>query len=222
MAVIALKMRLVDQTHVSCDIAQLTADTLLRGRVGPCTVKGRGWQSIGGLTCRAIEASVDSCDLDFNSIITKQKLRLTTPANGKAMISLNDKDFGNFITHHLVRPPVIAGDSQIEFIKEGIQIDAKKGQVTFLAAYNGEQYKCILKRGLSAAGKADLQVVSESGKESRQMREALSKFFNEMIFELDGTFLSFNDLMITDKGEAPSVMLALKITVHKFPSRGSF
>ena len=47
-----------------------------------------------------------------------------------------------------------------------------------------------------------------------------SKFFNEMVFELDGTFLSFGDMMMTNKGKEPSVMLALSILVRKFPSPG--
>ena len=41
-----------------------------------------------------------------------------------------------------------------------------------------------------------------------------------MVFELDGTYLSFRDMMVTDKGEAPSVMLALNIKVRKLPSPG--
>jgi hypothetical protein len=83
LACMALRRRLKDQTHVSCD---LTADSnlLLMGRVGPVTVKGRSWQSRLGLTCRAIEATVDECRLDMARIITNQKLELTTPGtNGR-------------------------------------------------------------------------------------------------------------------------------------------
>jgi hypothetical protein len=78
LACMALKRRLKDQTHVSCD---LTADSnsLFLGRVGPVTVKGRSWQSSLGLTCRAIEATVDECRLDMGRIITNQKLVLTKP-----------------------------------------------------------------------------------------------------------------------------------------------
>jgi hypothetical protein len=53
-----------------------------------------------------------------------------------------------------------------------------------------------------------------------QLTTAISDFFNEMIFELDGTFLTFRDMMVTGKGGDPSVMLALQITVKKFPSPG--
>jgi hypothetical protein len=78
LACMALKRRLKGQTLVSCD---LTADSnaLLLGRVGPVTVKGRAWESSLGLTCRAIEATVDECRLDMARILTNQKLVLTTP-----------------------------------------------------------------------------------------------------------------------------------------------
>ena len=79
LAVVALKLRLQDQSGVKCDVTASSSDLLLKGKVGPVTVKGRGWQSRLGLTCRAIEATVDSCDLDIGRVISSQKLVLTTP-----------------------------------------------------------------------------------------------------------------------------------------------
>ena len=79
LAVVALKRRLKDQAHVSCDLTASSSDLVLRGRVGPVTVKGRGWQSRLGLTCRAIEATVESCELDMGRVLANQKLVLTVP-----------------------------------------------------------------------------------------------------------------------------------------------
>ena len=83
LAVAALKRRLPAQNHVSCDVTATSSDVLLRGSVGPVTVRGRGWQSRLGLTCRAIEATVGSCQLDIGRVLSSQKLVLTTP--GKAV-----------------------------------------------------------------------------------------------------------------------------------------
>lgn len=79
LAVIALKLRLKGQTHVACDVNASSSKVLLQGKVGPVTVKGRGWQSRLGLTCRAIEATVNTCQLDMSRVISNQKLVLTTP-----------------------------------------------------------------------------------------------------------------------------------------------
>ena len=78
LACAALKRRLKDQTHVSCDLT-MDPSAVFSGIVGPVTVKGRGWQSSLGLTARALEATVDECKLDMARILTNQKLVLTTP-----------------------------------------------------------------------------------------------------------------------------------------------
>jgi len=228
LAVMALKHRLKAHTDVTCDVTSRSSDLLLFGKVGPVTVKGKGWQSGLGLTCRAIEATVDSCELDVARILSQRKLSLIHPAKGRAMVALNSIDFANFITHPLMKPPSSINGSAITFLKEGAQIDVKAGAVTFYAKHNGAQWKCALQRSQVEGRRATIQVTpmepivdETSDVLASQISQVLSNFFNEMVFELDGTFLSFRDMMVTDnKGNAPpSVTLALNIVVHKFPSR---
>jgi hypothetical protein len=231
LAVIALKLRLASQSDVSCDVTANPFD-LMRGRVGRVTVSGQGWASAKGLTCRSIEAQVDSCELDIQKIFTDQKLRLTVPAEGKAVISLNAEDFTNFITHPLmVAPKVKTGDvhADITFNSEGTRIDTSNGgSVFFSANFNDRKWKCVLKstqkNGLKASigvAPADANVAVESWKsDARQLSQSLSEFFNKMVFELDGTYLSFRDMEVTATGSDPSVTLLLDIRVRKFPSKG--
>lgn len=84
----ALKRRLRAQTGVACDVTANSSDMLFKGKVGPVTVKGRGWQSPLGLTCRALEATVDTCELDMARVLSSQKLVLTTP--GKLSCTVNE------------------------------------------------------------------------------------------------------------------------------------
>lgn len=79
LAVVALKTRLKSQTHVGCDVTASSSDVLLKGEVGPVRVTGRSWSSNLGLTCRAIDATVDRCSLDTGRIMSNQKLVLTVP-----------------------------------------------------------------------------------------------------------------------------------------------
>ena len=233
LAVAALKTRLAAQTHVSCDVKSKSAaaDLLVGGHVGPVTVKGRGWRSRLGLSCRAIEATVERCELDIGKVVSKRKLRLTKPAEGKAMIALNAEDFGNFVTHPLVKPPPVHEDddgvaSPIEFRRDGASIDPAAGTVTFLAKYMGQDWECTLKRGAKAQRRAVIVVrpvaaLSEDDIDattSMRLTESLTKFFNNMVFELDGVFLNFRDMMVTSSSSVPTVMLSLNLVVHKFPS----
>lgn len=214
LAVIALKHRLKAHTDVTCDVTSRSSDLLLRGRVGPVTVRGKGWQSGLGLTCRAIEATVDSCELDVARLLSDQKLRLLQPALGKAMVALNARDFGNFITHPLMKEP--QGD--LKFMQEGTKIDSVAGSVTFYVQRESQLFRCVLQRSSDEHRRACIDVQGDDEITASDISSSLSDFFNDMVFELDGTFLSFRDMMVTGKGDAPSVMLALSIKVHKFPS----
>jgi len=146
------------------------------------------------------------------------------------MIALDGNDFSNFISHPLMKPPVVDGlegdDSNgMEFIKDGVSIDASRRIITFYAKFQNKKWCCKLRRGASIDNRALIQVSStddgtdNSSLIASKMEESLSNFFNHMVFELDGTFLTFRDLMITDKGRSPSIMLSLNILVKKFPSR---
>jgi len=79
LAVVALKRRLAQQTAVNCNVSGSSSDLLMRGEVGPVTVAGRRWRSPLGLTCRAIEAKVQTCQLDMGAVISRRKLILTVP-----------------------------------------------------------------------------------------------------------------------------------------------
>lgn len=151
------------------------------------------------------------------------------------MVALNAFDFGNFITHPLMRPPglpEIVGSSDKEstlvFQKEGVAIDAAKGVVIFYGTYLNESWRFELRRGANGQQAAiavrPLDTSSSAPNDRASMAAGLtqvtSKFFNDMVFELDGTFLTFRDMMVTSKGNEPSVLLSLGILVRKFPSPG--
>lgn len=150
------------------------------------------------------------------------------------MVALNSVDFGNFITHPLMKPPGVVGDfsendSRLEFMKENVSLDTKAGVVNFFGKYMGQTWRFTLQRGPNnqkALIEAHLHKSSQNdvdadwGNIARQLTQVTSKFFNEMIFELDGTFLSFSDMMLTGKGKEPIIMLSLGILVKKFPSPG--
>jgi len=85
LAVVALKARLAAQSSVECDVTAQSKG-LIQGRVGPVTVKGRGWQSGLGLTCRAIEATVEVCELDKFRVVKDRKIVLQTPGRYTAFL----------------------------------------------------------------------------------------------------------------------------------------
>lgn len=142
------------------------------------------------------------------------------------MVALNSLDFTNFISHPLMKPPtLVLGNAEraMTFLKEGTEIDPQQGSVTFYSMVNNQKYKLCLQRGTSGDRRATVtaQAVEASDSNSADdddVAQVATDFFNSLVFELDGTFLRFRDMMIIDKGDAPNVMISLSIVVHKFPS----
>ena len=194
LAEVAIKLRLADQTVVKCEVSSTPTDLMFGGKIGPVTVKGKGWRSGRGLTCRAIEATVQSCELDMGRIISNQKLFLTRPAEGSAMIAVNSEDFGNFITHPLMQPPKVASGDRPTFLKENTVIDPKEGTVVFYSDFRDFMLQCTLQR--SAAGRtAEVSVtLADEGEDdapvelAEELSISLTNFFNELVFELDGEY----------------------------------
>ncbi len=139
------------------------------------------------------------------------------------------------------------------FQKDGvvIQNDASDdGNVIFFGHCMGKRWKCVLKRGLSTTSSngraASIQVyhvgsIVDSDSDpvllsqgditslETELTMIISNFFNELVFELDGTFLSFKDLKFhtsskksnkASGGSKSNILFALDITVKKFPSPG--
>lgn len=252
LAIIALKRRLENQSDVKCSVNGRTRDMVF-GKVGPVTVKGKGWKSPLGLTCRALEATVQECALDVSKVVQMRKLNLVVPAKGNAMIALNTIDFGNFITHPLLKPPIYKIDNEISeeitFDKDGVTIDSDLGTVHFVGSCMGESFNLVLSRGndtgienkKEALVKAvmikgdtvnggseivDKEEDDNAGDINKRLEmesdlsRIVSQYFTDLVFELDGTFLSYTDMMVTNKEKSPSLLLALSILVKKFPSPG--
>ena len=107
------------------------------------------------------------------------------------MIALSSEDFGNFITHKLMRPPQVTGEKPI-FLKESTSIDAKQGKVFFYTSFHGHKWQCTLQRSPSEGGTAKVSVaVAETSDEAlddvaQELAVSLTDFFNKMVYELDG------------------------------------
>jgi len=217
LAVLALQLRLKSQDDVQCHV-ESTSGHLLQGRVGPVTVTGKAWQSGLGLTCRALQATVTECCLDVASIVQRQKLLLTRPAQGHAMVALTADDMDQFLQHPWMQRALQEQTQDLAFVPGRVTID--KG-VSMMVSHDNAMHSCTLTRGNIDGARAVFTVThGNTGERLPAMEQRLTDFFNQVRFELDGTFLTFRDLMLTDKGSEPSVMLALGIEVHKFPSPG--
>lgn len=147
------------------------------------------------------------------------------------MIALDSTDFGNFLTHPLVKAPHVSSHgnacNNLHFLRDQVSIDPIAETVNFFAMFDGGKWSCALRRGNNAERRAVVTVTPAEGVANGseveplwvELSEKISEYFNTIVFELDGTFVTFRDMMVTSKGASPSVMLSMGIKVKKFPSR---
>jgi len=228
LAIGALKRRLKDNTKVECNV-NVDTNELMRGKVGPVTVKGRKWMSPLGLSCRSIEAIVDQCSLDMASMIQNRKLHLNVPARGSAMVALDAVDFGRFLSYPLLETPSFRHndvDHNIELLKDKISIEPEHNTVVFHIELLQGIWRCELQRAPNGAkiqvsfveGIGDLSI-GEISLLEKGLSKTMSSFFNELVINLDGSFIHFKDMMVTSNSKFPFVILSLELMVKKFPSR---
>mmetsp|Transcript_34689 Transcript_34689/g.80219 ORF Transcript_34689/g.80219 Transcript_34689/m.80219 type:complete len:321 (-) Transcript_34689:330-1292(-) len=225
LAITAVRLRLSPTASVSCDVTA-SPTGLIGGRVDGVIVSGKNWRSPLNLTCRLIEASVKDVLIDYSSVVTRQKLLLRVPARGRAMVAMNESDFGNFLVH-----PSLTGnggsDPPLEFEQEKVAIDREKNTVTFFGLQNNNKWMCVLRRGGDEGATVAVTPVDmdetrlrETVSDALELTKRVTDFFTTIVFELDGTYLSINDIKVSNRGKSKDsvVMLALDIMVKKFPS----
>ena len=146
------------------------------------------------------------------------------------MIAMDKTDFGNFLVHPLIQSTV---PNNLQFLRDNVTIDPAAGSVNFDAVLDNDKWRCTLIRGTKGKPRAIVTVTppnslleSDNSIQALALADTLSKdvslYFNEIIFELDGVFFNLRDMMVTEKGTSPSVMLNLGIKVVKFPTRVNF
>lgn len=173
-------------------------------------------------------------------MVQKRKLVLHTPAVGKAMVALDYRDFGNFLTHPLLEGQIPRiGEERFEFDKKNVVIDDERGCVVFHGMCGGESWGCVLRKAGENGGRnaaievthiasnsdidadVDADVDVDIAAMSMELTMVITDFFNNLVFELDGTYLSFQDMKVhKPKDQESQILISLGITVRKFPSPG--
>ena len=110
----------------------------------------------------------------------------------------------------------------LKFLKDVI-IDSKTSSITFSTKFLNSDWKCVLTRStneamvqVSPSSKINNMTTEEIANTTSQLSTIVTKYFNSLIFDLEGTFVSYKDMALNGEGE---VILELNILVKKFPSR---
>ena len=76
------------------------------------------------------------------------------------MVALSATDFGNFITHPLMKPPsppmTSTSNNKLTFLKENVSVNPSSGTVLFYGMYGGSKWLFTLQRAAESSQKAKI------------------------------------------------------------------
>jgi len=140
---------------------------------------------------------------------------LTRPARGEARLTLDGRDFENFLTHPLARRA--AQDEAFEFERGDVASDDDDGYLECdVVMRDGGARRTVRMR----PGEGSTVRATSRGDGDETLERALETFFERLVLDLDGTELRYRDMTIDARATAPTVTFELDLCVKRFPSPG--
>jgi len=219
----ALLFILVRRQSVRVRVDASIQDALLSGtlRCRGASVSGRDWRSPRALSCREIDMRVGACELDSAALASGRGIRFRAPARGRASLRFDGTDWGNFLTHDLMREAAARARSTFEF--EGgasarVSSAASDERLEFRVRTrrDGRSHACEMRP--RANGGVDVRVSSSNATETETeaLATELRAFFETLVVDLDGSELAYRSMTI-DRVQS-TVTFDLDLVVNRFPT----
>ena len=202
-----------------CDDVRVVVDAdlaraLALGELGGARVRGRGWSSPRDLTARDVELVARDVRVDWSAAMAMRGVVLTRPARGEARLTLDGRDFENFLRHPLARRA--ARDEPFEFERGDVASDDDGYLECDVVMRDGGARRTVRMR----PGEGSTVRATSRGDGDETLERALETFFERLVLDLDGTELRYRDMTIDARATAPTVTFELDLCVKRFPSPG--
>ena len=218
----ALKTPLVLKSYGSVRVvidAPIEA-AIARGEVRRVEITGTAWSSPRSLTCRNIEFIVDEpCALDVEAAVGMRGILLKRPARGSARLTFDSSDFGNFLSHPLLRAAAAArrDEGGFDFVFEGgetARVCGDEGYLEYSGVVGGSGERRTIRMRPMEGSRVDAHLVGADADET--FERSMASFFERLVIDLEGTELRYRDMTI-DPARS-TVDFELDLCVRKFPS----
>ena len=219
----ALKTPLVLKSYGSVRVAieAPIEAAIARGEVRRVEITGTAWSSPRSLTCRNIEFIVDEpCALDVEAAVGMRGIFLKRPARGSARLTFDSSDFGNFLSHPLLRAAAAAArrdEGGFDFVFEGgetARVCGDEGYLEYSGVVGGSGERRTIRMRPMEGSRVDAHLVGADADET--FERSMASFFERLVIDLEGTELRYRDMTI-DPARS-TVDFELDLCVRKFPS----
>ena len=152
--------------------------------------------------------------VDWSAAMAMRGVVLTRPARGEARLTLDGRDFENFLRHPLARRA--ARDEAFEFERGDVASDDDGYLECDVVMRDGGARRTVRMR----PGEGSTVRATSRGDGDETLERALETFFERLVLDLDGTELRYRDMTIDARATAPTVTFELDLCVKRFPSPG--
>lgn len=152
--------------------------------------------------------------VDWSAAMAMRGVVLTRPARGEARLTLDGRDFENFLRHPLARRA--ARDETFEFERGDVASDDDGYLECDVVMRDGGARRTVRMR----PGEGSTVRATSRGDGDETLERALETFFERLVLDLDGTELRYRDMTIDARATAPTVTFELDLCVKRFPSPG--
>ena len=197
----ALKTPLVLKSYGSVRVvidAPIEA-AIARGEVRRVGITGTAWSSPRSLACRNIEFIVDEpCALDVEAAVGMRGILLKRPARGSARLTFDSSDFGNFLSHPLLRGGGGERDEGgFDFVFEGgetARVCGDEGYLEYSGVVGGSGERRTIRMRPMEGSRVDAHLVGADADET--FERSMASFFERLVIDLEGTELRYRDMTI--------------------------
>ena len=193
---------------------------VLSGSVRGAKISGTSWASPKRLTCREITLEVGACEVDPGAVLALRGIVFKRPASGRARLTFDSVDWGNFLTHDVFKAYVRkVGTDGLTFEGGSSASVTTDGRLAFVASWRHERWRCELEARDN--NEITMRCASANGSTSdeetaRALERELETFFERLVVELDGSELKYAGMRVD--GARGRADFTLDLVVNRFPN----
>ena len=226
-----LILRAILKECKSVDVSVAGISKIPTGTVDGVKLRGVDWRSPKALTCREITADVGRTSIDPRSLLSQARIVFRQPVEGRATVTFNEADFGNFLVHPMIRAAPLGARGRVDFAQSGVRIDPRARSIAFRGELVGpddgarQALAATLVHGDS--GPRVVATLDGAACEDEELGAGLSDFFRTLTVDLDGAEMRYQRMDMANippasRMKGVGVKISLDLCVRRFPSTLKF
>ncbi|CAM9156671.1 unnamed protein product [Chrysoparadoxa australica] len=193
----------------------------MTGLLREAKISGGNWRTPMGLTVRHINVFLNSVSIKPRDVL-RGAINFKKPAQGRAVLSLNDNDFAAFLVHPLLGEARLPHGGPFKFTKKRVSIHPEEGLVYFEGIWQNQPvYMAVgqpVPMGPFQVRVISADTLSQHGKDSLALM--MTEYFDGVEMSMDGIDILLQDMSLMWDGQGnPMAVVMVKVGLYERKDR---